>query len=31
VLDIDSPDLNRFDAEEEAGFRALGKMIAAEL
>jgi L-methionine (R)-S-oxide reductase len=31
VLDIDSPDLNRFDAEDEAGFREIGKIIAAKL
>ena len=31
VLDIDSPELDRFDAEDEEGFRALGKIIAAKL
>jgi len=31
VLDVDSPELNRFDAEDEAGFRAIGKLIAARL
>jgi GAF domain-containing protein len=31
VLDIDSPELDRFDAEDEAGFRAIGKIIAAKL
>lgn len=31
VLDIDSPELSRFDAEDEAGFRAIGKIIAAKL
>lgn len=31
ILDIDSPDLNRFDAEDEAGFRVIGKIIAAKL
>ena len=31
VLDIDSPELNRFDADDEEGFRALGKIIAAKL
>lgn len=31
VLDIDSPDLDRFDAEDEAGLRAIGKIIAAKL
>jgi putative methionine-R-sulfoxide reductase with GAF domain len=31
VLDIDSPELNRFDAEDEEGFRAIGKIIAAKL
>ena len=31
VLDIDSPELNRFDAEDEAGFREIGKIIAAKL
>jgi L-methionine (R)-S-oxide reductase len=31
VLDIDSPDLNRFDADDEEGFQAIGKIIAAKL
>ena len=31
VLDVDSPDLDRFDAEDEAGLRAIGKIIAAKL
>jgi L-methionine (R)-S-oxide reductase len=31
VLDVDSPELGRFDAEDEAGFRAIGKIIAAKL
>jgi GAF domain-containing protein len=31
VLDIDSPELNRFDAEDEAGFREIGKIIAPKL
>jgi GAF domain-containing protein len=31
VLDIDSPELDRFDAEDEAGFREIGKIIAAKL
>jgi GAF domain-containing protein len=31
VLDVDSPELDRFDAEDEAGFRQLGKIIAAKL
>jgi len=31
VLDVDSPELDRFDAEDEAGFRAIGKLIAAKL
>ncbi len=31
VLDIDSPELNRFDADDEAGFREIGKIIAAKL
>jgi len=31
VLDIDSPELNRFDADDEEGFRAIGKIIAAKL
>lgn len=31
VLDIDSPELNRFDADDEEGFCAIGKIIAAKL
>ena len=31
VLDVDSPELDRFDADDEAGFRAIGKIIAAKL
>ena len=31
VLDVDSPELDRFDAEDETGFRELGKIIAAKL
>jgi L-methionine (R)-S-oxide reductase len=31
VLDIDSPQLDRFDAEDEAGFSQIGKIIAAKL
>lgn len=31
VLDVDSPELDRFDEEDEAGFRAIGKTIAARL
>ena len=31
VLDVDSPELDRLDAEDEAGFRQLGKIIAAKL
>jgi GAF domain-containing protein len=31
VLDVDSPELDRFDDEDEAGLRALGKIIAAKL
>ena len=31
VLDIDSPELDRFDAEDEAGFRAIGKIVATRL
>jgi len=31
VLDVDSPDLDRFDADDEEGFRAIGKVIAAKL
>ena len=31
VLDVDSPELDRFDADDEEGFRAIGKIIAAKL
>lgn len=31
VLDVDSPELNRFDAEDEAGLREIGKIISAKL
>ena len=31
VLDVDSPELDRFDAEDEEGFRAIGKIVAAKL
>jgi GAF domain-containing protein len=31
VLDVDSPELNRFDAEDEAGLGAIAKIIAAKL
>lgn len=31
VLDVDSPELDRFDAKDEAGFREIGKIIAAKL
>ena len=31
VLDVDSPELDRFDAEDEAGFSEIGKIIAAKL
>jgi GAF domain-containing protein len=31
VLDVDSPDLDRFDAEDEAGLKAIAKIIAAKL
>jgi len=31
VLDVDSPELDRFDAEDEAGLKAIGKVIAAKL
>ena len=31
VLDIDSPELDRFDAEDEAGLREIGKIISAKL
>ena len=31
VLDVDSPELDRFDADDEAGFREIGKIIAAKL
>jgi len=31
VLDVDSPELDRFDAEDEAGLSEIGKIIAAKL
>jgi GAF domain-containing protein len=31
VLDVDSPDLGRFDAEDEAGLKVLAEIIAAKL
>jgi L-methionine (R)-S-oxide reductase len=31
VLDVDSPELDRFDAEDEEGFGAIGKIIEAKL
>jgi GAF domain-containing protein len=31
VLDIDSPELDRFDADDEEGFCAIGKIVAAKL
>jgi GAF domain-containing protein len=31
VLDVDSPELDRFDDDDEAGFREIGKIIAAKL
>ena len=31
VLDVDSPELNRFDDDDEAGLKAIGKIIAAKL
>jgi L-methionine (R)-S-oxide reductase len=31
VLDVDSAELDRFDAEDEAGLRTIGKIIAAKL
>jgi GAF domain-containing protein len=31
VLDVDSPELDRFDAEDEEGFRAIGRVVAAKL
>ena len=31
LLDVDSPELDRFDADDEEGFRAIGKIIAAKL
>jgi L-methionine (R)-S-oxide reductase len=31
VLDVDSPELGRFDAEDEEGLRAIGRIIAAKL
>jgi L-methionine (R)-S-oxide reductase len=31
VLDIDSPQLNRFDADDEAGLKEIGELIAAKI
>ena len=31
VLDVDSPELDRFDAEDETGLREIGKIISAKL
>jgi L-methionine (R)-S-oxide reductase len=31
VLDVDSPELNRFDAEDENGLKAIGKIISPKL
>ena len=31
VLDVDSPELDRFDADDEAGLKAIGQIIAAKL
>jgi GAF domain-containing protein len=31
VLDVDSPELDRFDEEDEAGLRAIGEIISAKL
>ena len=31
ALDVDSPELDRFDAEDEAGLREIGKLISAKL
>ena len=31
VLDVDSPELDRFDAEDEAGFSALAKIISRKI
>lgn len=31
VLDVDSPELDRFDAEDEAGLREIGKIISSRL
>jgi L-methionine (R)-S-oxide reductase len=31
VLDVDSPELERFDEEDETGFRAIGKIVATRL
>ena len=31
VLDVDSPELDRFDAEDEAGLKAIGQIIAAKI
>src|SRR5439155_22181531 len=30
VLDVDSPELDRFDGEDEAGLREIGRIIAAK-
>jgi GAF domain-containing protein len=31
VLDVDSPELDRFDAEDEAGLSAIARIMAAKL
>jgi GAF domain-containing protein len=31
VLDVDSPELDRFDVEDEAGLSALAKIIARQI
>jgi GAF domain-containing protein len=31
VLDVDSPELDRFDEEDEAGLSAIGKIISGKL
>ena len=31
VLDVDSPDLDRFDADDEAGLKEIGKLITAKI
>jgi L-methionine (R)-S-oxide reductase len=31
VLDVDSPELDRFDADDEAGLKAIGQIISAKL